>query len=91
MAALNQAQINFLRDEIYPYIQNSMTDAMRPEGNPPAPEALSREKHPEWSEFIGSMCVDYEVSATMAAEEQKGMLSDKGSIAVKLVDILYAR
>ncbi|MDI9520663.1 MAG: hypothetical protein QM308_05860 [Bacillota bacterium] len=87
---LNSEQVDFLRRKIYPFIDESKTDAVRPEGEPPLPEILDRESHPEWSEFIGSMCVDYEVSAAQSAHERQSILSKDGEIAVELVNILYA-
>ncbi len=90
MSALNEKQIEFLKQKIYPYIATSNTPEERPEGEPPPPELLNREDYPEWSEYIGSMCADYEVSAVQAAEEHNnGVISANGEIAVKLVNILY--
>jgi hypothetical protein len=87
---LNDRQIDFLRRRVYPFIEESNTDALRPEGEPPSPDSLNRELHPEWCEFIGSMCVDYEVSEAQSAHERRSVLSEDGEIAVELVNLLYA-
>lgn len=60
---------------------------VRPEGDPPLPEMLSVDEHPEWVEYIRSICAQIEA---WEADKMTGYqsLSLRGDLAVQLVDLL---